>query len=143
MLEDLRSDLEKAGARVERSAMPSLPANLTLLAQVLQNLIANAIKFGPPGRTEIHVSAHAEPGGWCFRVADNGAGIAPADHERIFKLFERLDGDAATGSGVGLALCKRAVEKHGGRIWVESTPGSGSTFHFTIPRGEASPPLTG
>jgi two-component system, sensor histidine kinase and response regulator len=136
VLEDLRVDLDKAGARVERGPMPSLRANAILFGQVLQNLIANALKFAGAAPPAIHISGEERGADWLFRVRDNGVGIEAAYHERIFGLFERLDGEAAVGSGVGLTLCKRAVEKHGGRIWVESTPGQGSTFHFTIARSE-------
>jgi two-component system, sensor histidine kinase and response regulator len=129
----LRSDLEQAQVSLIGERLPTLHANRALLAQVLQNLIANAIKFRGVEAPEIHVSAVATDGGWRFMVRDNGAGIPPEDHQRIFELFERRDA-TAPGTGVGLTLCRRAVEKLGGKIWVESRAGEGATFHFTIPR---------
>jgi signal transduction histidine kinase len=117
---------------VTSDEMPTIRASPVLLGQILQNLISNAIKFRADGRPHIHVGAEAEAGGWRFSVRDDGAGIPEDAHTRIFDLFTCLRGDGP-GTGVGLALCKRAVEKHGGRIWVESRPREGSTFYFTIP----------
>lgn len=133
----LRSDLEQAQVSLTSEHLPTLHANRALLAQVLQNLIANAIKFHGPRPPKIHISAAATDGGWRFAVRDNGGGIPPEDHQRIFELFERRD-PSAPGTGVGLTLCKRAVEKLGGRIWVESHSDDGATFHFTIPRAARS-----
>jgi two-component system, sensor histidine kinase and response regulator len=133
VLEDVRSDVETAGAAVTQDALPRLRANPMLLGQVFQNLIVNAIKFRGPEALRIHVSAERQARGWRFGVRDNGIGIPDDSLERIFDLFSRLGGANLSGTGVGLALCKRAVEKHGGRIWVESTQGQGSTFYFIIP----------
>jgi len=106
-----------------------------LLTQVFQNLIGNALKFHPAGVSpHIQVSAREEQGSWIFAVSDNGIGIQPQHFERIFRIFERLHGaDQYGGSGVGLAITQRIVERHGGRVWVESTPGEGSTFFFSLP----------
>jgi light-regulated signal transduction histidine kinase (bacteriophytochrome) len=135
VVENLRSDVERAGATVTGRDLPTLRANTLLFGQVLQNLIVNALKFRSDRPPIVEVSAEREsnPGAWTFHLRDNGTGIAPAYQQQIFLLFQRLVGDSLPGTGVGLALCKRAVEKHGGRIWVESTPGEGSTFSFTIP----------
>jgi hypothetical protein len=131
VIDRLRADLDQAGVAVRHPELPTLRTNRFLLGQVLQNLMANAIKFRGAADPAIDVSAESIDGAWRFAVADNGIGIAPAYAERIFRLFERLDANGA-GSGVGLTLCKRAVEKLGGTIWVESTPGAGATFYFTL-----------
>jgi signal transduction histidine kinase len=136
VLEDVRSDIEVAGAAVSHDALPRLRANPLLLGQVFQNLIVNAIKFRGADAPRVHVSAERQSAGWRFGVRDSGIGIPDDALERIFDLFSRLGGDNLSGTGVGLALCKRAVEKHGGRIWAESTVGQGSTFYFTIPDRE-------
>jgi len=135
--DSLRSDLDQAQAKLTSEGLPVLHGNRALLAQVLQNLIANAIKFHGAQPLEIHVAAVAAGDSWRFSVRDNGVGIPAEDHQRIFELFERRDA-AAPGTGVGLTLCRRAVEKLGGRIWVESRPGAGATFFFTIPRAPRS-----
>jgi chemotaxis family two-component system sensor kinase Cph1 len=103
---------------------------------VFQNLIGNAVKFRradqPPS---IHVSALPQPGDWLFSVKDNGIGIDPQYLERIFVIFQRLHTRAEyPGTGIGLSICKKVIEHHGGRIWVESELGAGATFHFTLPR---------
>jgi light-regulated signal transduction histidine kinase (bacteriophytochrome) len=105
------------------------------LAQVFQNLIANAIKFRrdevPP---RVHVSAEREGDVWTFCVTDNGIGVDPAQADHLFQIFQRLHTqEEYPGTGIGLALCKRIVERHGGHIWVESQPGEGSAFCFTLP----------
>ncbi len=114
--------------------LPELLAVEGLLAQVFQNLISNALKYMRPDVTpEIHVSAERKGAEWIISVRDNGQGIAPEHQKRIFTLFTRLHGKDVSGSGIGLATVKRIVERHGGRIWVESEPGIGSTFFFTLP----------
>jgi two-component system sensor histidine kinase/response regulator len=133
VVELLGTDIERAGATISHGELPALRADPTLLAQILQNLIANALKFAGADRPDVHVSAERIAGAWRFAVRDRGVGIAPEFQSRMFGVFQRLGGDAATGAGVGLALCKRAVEKQGGRIWVDSAPGSGTTIYFTIP----------
>jgi two-component system sensor histidine kinase/response regulator len=136
-LEALHDDIARCNAGVTRDTLPALHTNRALVGQVLQNLIGNAIKFSGDRRPEVHVSAQRRTDGWEIAVRDNGIGIAPDDHDRVFRLFERVTREAA-GTGVGLALCKRAVERLGGRIWIKSTPGAGSTFHFTIPDDAAA-----
>jgi two-component system sensor histidine kinase/response regulator len=133
VLDDLRSDIARANATITHDPLPALRASAILLAQIFQNLIANALKFraGPP--PAIHVGAERTAAGWQLCVRDNGIGIDPGHRDRIFGLFERLGGDVLPGTGVGLTLCKRAVEKQGGHIWVESTPGAGASFYFVLP----------
>jgi len=137
VLEDMRARIESSGAIITHDAMPVVRADATQLGQVFQNLIANAVKFRGEGRTpKVHISA-MKSGNECeFGVKDNGIGISPEYFERIFQIFQRLHTiEEYAGTGIGLAICKRIVERHGGRIWVESAPGAGSTFKFTIPQG--------
>jgi signal transduction histidine kinase len=104
------------------------------LERLFQNLLANAIKFCDREIPQVHVSAERKEAAWVFSVRDNGIGIEPQSMERLFKLFQRLhDRSQYSGSGIGLAVCKKIVERLGGQIWVESTPGQGSTFSFTLP----------
>ena len=133
VLEDLRADIEANQVQVSHGLLPTLRANPTLVALVLQNLIGNAIKFRGAQPPRIHVDASRDDGAWRFTVRDNGVGIEPAHREEIFGVFKRLTSDAIPGTGVGLALCKQAVDKHGGRIWADAGPGGGTAFHFTIP----------
>jgi signal transduction histidine kinase len=107
----------------------------TQLAQLFQNLVGNAIKFRRPEVTPtVHVGARRVADTWELTVADNGIGIDPEYFERIFLVFQRLHGrEEYPGTGIGLALCRRIVDRHGGRLWVTSEPGRGSTFHFTLP----------
>jgi signal transduction histidine kinase len=111
----------------------------TRLKQVLQNLIGNALKFRRPEEPpRIHVSAQQENHHWRFAVRDNGIGIDPTQAGRLFQVFQRLHARSEyPGTGIGLAICKKIVEQHGGRIWVESRPGEGSTFYFTIGEGRS------
>ena len=111
------------------------------LGRLLQNLIGNAAKYRAPERPlRITVSWRRVAQGWELAVGDNGIGIAPEDHERAFGIFQRLGGSGADGCGIGLAICKKIVEHHGGRIWIESALGLGSTFFFTLPGGDSVPP---
>lgn len=126
--------IEENSARVTHDELPLVMADETQLVQVFQNLIGNAIKFHAEEPPRIHVSAEKNEKEWIFSVKDNGKGIDPQYHERIFVIFQRLQGKGEyPGTGIGLAICKRIIERHGGRIWVESEPGKGSTFYFTIP----------
>jgi len=130
----LKTSIEESGAEVTIGELPVVQGDASQLSQLFQNLIGNAIKFVDSGSPRIRVSVEREEDDWHFAVIDNGIGIDPAHVERIFSVFERLHGRAEyPGSGIGLAICKRIVERHGGRIWVESEPGQGSSFHFTIP----------
>ena len=107
--------------------------------QLFQNLISNSIKYRGEEAPRIHVSAERDAGGWLFAVRDNGIGIDPQDADRVFGMFKRLHGSEIPGTGIGLALCKKVVERQGGRIWVESEAGRGATFKFTIPSDRRDP----
>ena len=131
----LRVAIEESGTTITEGELPTVLGDATQLLQLFQNLIGNAIKFRGEAAPQVHVAAQLTDEGWRFSVSDNGIGIAPEYFERIFVLFQRLHGRKAyPGTGIGLALCKRIVERHGGRIWVESAPGRGSLFRFTLPR---------
>ena len=106
-------------------------AEPTALRRVFQNLLSNAVKFGLRDGPRVRLSAEREGAAWRFTVADNGPGIASEDRERAFAMFERL-GARQTGTGIGLAICRRIVERHGGRMWVDEAPEGGAAFHFTI-----------
>ena len=135
-LGNLRASIAETGAQVQLAPLPLVQADPKQLVQLFQNLIGNAIKYRREDHSPaVQVSATGAPGEWRFTVADNGIGIDPQFAERIFVIFQRLHSQKEyPGTGIGLAICKKIVERHGGRIWVESTPGAGSTFHFTIPR---------
>ncbi len=133
VLDNLSASVRERHAEVTHDPLPIVHANPTHLTQVFQNLIGNALKFQGDSPARIHVGAKALPDGWEFSVRDNGVGI-PADQlGRIFSIFQRLHGQREyPGTGIGLAICKRIVEKYGGSIRVESEPGTGSTFYFTL-----------
>ncbi len=136
----LQAPIEAAGTTVEIGELPLVQAEPTQMVQLLQNLIANAVKFRAadrPGR--VTVSARRAQDGWDIAVADNGIGISSRDHDRIFKMFARLHGpDDYAGSGIGLAVCRRIVERHGGTIELESVPGEGATFTVHLPDEDAA-----
>ncbi len=114
--------------------LPTVMANPSLLTQLFQNLVSNAVKFASDEPLEIRIGILRQESEWRFSVEDNGIGIEPLYLDQIFRIFQRIEGRAERpGTGIGLANCKKIVEHHGGRIWVESTPGKGSTFFFTIP----------
>jgi signal transduction histidine kinase len=132
-LENLRTASAAAQAVVTRDMLPIVHADARMLESVFQNLVGNAIKFRGPEAPRVHVSARREGAEWRFSVQDNGIGIDPAYFGVIFEMFERLDKDDSGSTGVGLAICRRIIERHGGRLWVESVRTEGSTFHFTLP----------
>ncbi len=126
--------IEESGAVVTHDTLPTVMADDLQLNQLFQNLIGNAIKFRGEEPPRVQVSAKRERSDWVFSVRDNGIGIGPQYVERIFTIFQRLHSkEEYPGTGMGLAICKKILERHGGRIWVESQPGKGSIFYFTIP----------
>ncbi len=134
VLANLKVAIAESQTIVEHDPLPIVQGDVMQLTQVFQNLIGNAIKFRGREAPKIHVGARRENGEWVFHVRDNGIGIAPKNFERIFILFQRLHTrQEYAGTGMGLAICKKIIERHGGRIWVESKPGEGTTFFFTIP----------
>jgi two-component system CheB/CheR fusion protein len=134
-LANLGASIRESGATVTHGDLPTVQADETQLMQLLQNLVGNAVKFRSPDRPcQVHVAAEKKPDHWVFSVRDNGIGIDPKQHERVFVIFQRLHTrERYPGTGIGLAICKKIVERHGGRIWVESKIGEGSTFYFSLP----------
>jgi PAS domain S-box-containing protein len=131
----LRAAIEESGAEVTHDPLPGLEADESQLTQLLQNLIGNAIKFRGAASPRVHVSCFSLEKEFEIAVRDNGIGIEPQYFERIFMVFQRLhDKGQYPGTGIGLAICKKVVDRHGGRLWVTSTPGEGSAFHFTLPK---------
>jgi two-component system CheB/CheR fusion protein len=130
---NLQVAIAENGAVVTSDPLPTVVAEEVLLTQLFQNLISNSIKYRSKEAPRIHVSAERDAEGWMFAVRDNGIGIDPQDADRVFGMFKRLHGSEIPGTGIGLALCKKVVERKGGRIWVESEIGKGATFKFTIP----------
>lgn len=136
-LANLQLAIEESGAEVSTGELPVVAAVPSQLTQLFQNLLGNAVKFRGQAPPRIHVWAERAGEEWRFAVRDNGIGLDPAYAERIFLIFQRLHNKAEyPGTGIGLAICKKIVARHGGRIWVESRPGAGATFYFTIPAGE-------
>jgi signal transduction histidine kinase len=134
LLANLRIPLEQSSAVVTHDSLPEVMADPIQLFQLLQNLIGNAIKFRDKNKPLIHISAKRKEQEWVFSVSDNGIGIPEEYTEKIFEMFKRLHNKKEyPGTGIGLATCKKIVERHGGHIWVESNPDRGSTFYFTIP----------
>jgi light-regulated signal transduction histidine kinase (bacteriophytochrome) len=125
--------IKEGNAIVTHDPLPAVMGNFEMLTRVLRHLIVNAVKFCGASFARIHISCRREHLECVFSVQDNGPGIEPAFRERIFGVFKRLHGNEYPGVGLGLAFCKKAIEWHGGRIWVESTPGEGATFYFTLP----------
>ncbi len=153
-LSNLQIAIRESGAEVTHDPLPTVMGDVTQLIQLFQNLVGNAIKFHGQDLPRVHIGVEriVEPTGedcWKFSVRDNGIGIEPQFFDRIFAIFQRLHSrDEYPGTGIGLAVCKKIIERHGGRIWVESTQGQGTTFFFTIPAGqppepEASEPSAG
>ncbi len=135
--ENLGFAIAESGAEVVVDELPTVEGQRSLLSQLFQNLMANALKFVPPGvAPQVRIGAEDQGLAWCVSVADNGIGVPEEDRERIFEMFQRLpDRDAYPGTGIGLAICKRVAELHGGRIWVEPAPHGGSVFRFSLDKG--------
>ncbi len=138
-IDNLSERISETGALIHFDDLPSVHGDHILLVQLFQNLLSNGIKFTRSGVVpEVRVTAVEDEGHWKIAISDNGIGISAADRERIFGVFQRLHTrDAYEGCGIGLATCKRIIERHGGRLWVESVVGSGSTFCFTVPKSPA------
>lgn len=131
--DNLDGPVREAGATVEVGPLPTVAGDQTQLVQLFQNLIGNALKFRGAQPPHVRVRAEADGRLWQLFVEDNGEGIDPKDFERIFQVFQRLHGKDYPGTGIGLALCKKIVERHGGKIWLTSEPGRGTAFFFTLP----------
>lgn len=140
-LTNLKPAIETAQAVITREPLPTITADATQFVQLFQNLVSNAVKFRAAAQPQIHISAHREDAEWVFSVQDNGIGIDPAHKSKLFVMFQRLHPrHQYPGTGIGLALCKMIVERLGGRIWVESSPGLGATFRFTVPINQEDAP---
>jgi light-regulated signal transduction histidine kinase (bacteriophytochrome) len=136
---DLETAIAEHSAAVTREELPTVTADRRQLVQLFRNLVDNAIKFRSDQPPRVHISARRTGGEWVFSVCDNGLGIDPKYAERIFLIFRRLhEPEKYPGTGAGLAIAKRIVQRHGGRIWVESEAGKGAAFSFTMPAGEAA-----
>lgn len=137
---NLRAAIDESGARISTGTLPVVNADATQMEQLLQNLIGNAIKFRKGPAPRVHIDARREDAAWRITVQDDGIGIDARYAERIFVIFQRLHTAAEyPGTGIGLAICKKIVERHGGQIGVQSTPGEGTSFSFTLPDREETP----
>jgi PAS domain S-box-containing protein len=144
VLRDLDGSIRQSQALVEFEGLPSVVADEQQLTQLFQNLLGNALKFRAEQAPHVRLRAEQQQDSWLFSVQDNGIGIEPEHADKIFILFQRLHSrQKYEGTGIGLAICKKIVERHGGRIWVESKPGMGSTFKFTLPATRSLPTQTG
>jgi light-regulated signal transduction histidine kinase (bacteriophytochrome) len=138
-ISNLQQRIAETGARVTIDDLPVVRGDNQLM-RVFQNLVGNALKYRSEAAPAIHISARCEDPGWIFEVRDNGIGFEMKHAERVFQVFQRLHGrNEYSGTGIGLAICKRIVERHGGRIWVQSSPGRGSSFYFSLPAIPPSP----
>jgi signal transduction histidine kinase len=136
-IQQLQPEIKAAGATISFDALPTVRADEGGLLQVIQNLLGNALKYRADAAPRIHISAKRERGEWIFSLADNGIGLDRKDAETVFDLFRRMESAGDGGRGIGLAICRATLERFGGRIWVESRPGAGSTFYFALPAGTA------
>jgi light-regulated signal transduction histidine kinase (bacteriophytochrome) len=133
-LGNLQAAIAESGALITHDNLPTMVYDLRQLSQLFQNLIGNAIKYRRPEEPpQIYIAVERQGREWIFSIRDNGIGFESAESERIFGVFKRLHGREVAGTGIGLAICRRIVEHHGGCIWAESAPGVGSTFSFTVP----------
>jgi signal transduction histidine kinase len=142
-LQNLQASIQESGAVISVGALPAVEGNRTQLTLLFQNMIGNAIKFRGKNQPAIQITAEdtspaSNDGNWLFTVADNGIGIAPEQVENVFVIFKRLHTrEEYPGNGIGLSICKKIIEQHGGKIWIESQPGQGTTFKFTLPKTAA------
>lgn len=137
LISKLELPIQESGAEITHDPLPTIKANRVQMRQLFQNLLLNAIKYRSRRPLKIHIHATSGEAGWVFSVQDNGIGIDPNEHDRVFNIFQKLHSKSEyPGAGIGLAICKKIVGRHGGRIWVESQPDRGSTFHFTLPELE-------
>ena len=138
-IKNLRTSIDECQAQITTTNLPTLIADEAQMIHVFQNLIGNALKFRGDDSPRVEVCAEQTNGQWLFSVRDNGIGIKPNYRERVFAIFQRLHTrEEYAGTGIGLAICQRIIERHDGRIWVESEPGVGSIFYFTIPLKDTS-----
>jgi light-regulated signal transduction histidine kinase (bacteriophytochrome) len=138
-LTNLHVPIQETGAQIRRSPLPDVLGDRVQLTRLFQNLIINSIKYRSHDAPEIEVSAEPRDSDWLISIRDNGIGIEPQYAEKVFGIFRRLDPRAErSGNGMGLAICKKVVTRHGGTIWVVSTPGQGSTFRFTLPQASSA-----
>lgn len=134
---NLSTAIEESGAQISATAMPVVTGDPVPLVHLFQNLISNALKYRSEATPRVRITAREDGGQWLFSVEDNGIGIPEQFQTQIFGIFKRLhDRSEYPGTGIGLAICQKIVERYGGRIWVESEPGAGSTFFFTLPGRE-------
>ncbi|MBV9085080.1 MAG: PAS domain S-box protein [Acidobacteriaceae bacterium] len=133
VLTNLKPEIENTGAEIVFRALPEVRADPVQLSQLFENLIGNALKYRSDKPPRITITVHRREDQWLFSVSDNGIGIPPEQRDRIFAPLKRLHGREIPGTGIGLAICKKIVERQGGCIWVESQPDQGSTFYFTLP----------
>ena len=140
VMHDLQQAIAASGATVVHGELPEVEGDRTQLAQLFQNLVSNGLKFRGATTPQVNVSCRRDHDDWVFSVRDNGIGIAAADFNRVFDMFRRLHHRTEyPGTGIGLAMCRKIVERHGGRIWLQSKLGNGSTFFFTLPAGQPAP----
>lgn len=132
-VDNLAVSIKEANAKITHDPLPEVVADYGQMVQLMENLVANALKFKGKQPPRIHISAKKSDGDWVFSIKDNGIGILEKDFGRIFEVFQKLHGkDEYSGTGIGLAICKKIIDRHRGRIWVESAPGKGSVFKFTL-----------
>lgn len=135
VLKNLQFTITEFDASIVSDQLPEITADGTQMIQLFQNLISNALKFHSDSKPEIMIKSEDKDREWFFSISDNGIGIDPQFYQRIFEIFQRLhDRTEYSGTGIGLAICKKIIERHKGRIWVNSEAGKGTTFYFTLPR---------